>query len=196
MRRFIWGGGAVIAAMLLTGCGGGAPEPAPSSSPVDEPSSTPSEAPSEGPRVLTIPGSCDELVSIDDIHSIFGPAFVPIPYERGTGDPELDAFVDRGGISCIWGIPDSDAGAFALSAAPRATADDATQIAAWVAEGLSECPAFLDACFYEGIEDQVGTYHRAHVLVEGFELRAFATTTALDPLLQGIRAATDSMGHL
>lgn len=80
--------------------------------------------------------------------------------------------------------------------AERATATDQQQVDAWIAAGYVDCAPFLDACYYEDVLNELGEYWIVHALVEGYEMRVHATSTALDPLLVVARAAATSMGHV
>ncbi len=186
---------AVLAALAisLTGCRPG-PE-APSAGP--EPSTEASASPSASPAlVIAIPGSCEELVPIGVVHEQFAPDFESIPATLVDGGPVAQDFRSRGGLTCVWGIPNSDAGFVSLFVAERATATDAEQVGLWQVEGYPECPPFLDACHYEQVVDDFGEYWNAFILVEGFELRLQATTSSLDPMLVVARAASTSMGYV
>ncbi|MBB5632301.1 hypothetical protein BKA04_000524 [Cryobacterium mesophilum] len=183
----------------LAGCVGPVePSPPPSigAGASAEPSASGSASASPGGMRLTLPGDCSGLVPLDTIHSAFSPQFEPIEIAPGTGDPSAQDFIARDGLVCLWGIPNSDAGSVTVFVAPRATASDEQQVDAWRSAGYSECPPFLDACYYEDVHDEVGEYWTVHALVEGFELRVQATSTSLDPLLVVARAAATSMGYV
>lgn len=187
-----------IAAVTLSGC---VPEPvtptsSPSSSPSISraPSSTPSSTPeSEG---LVIPDDCNDLVALEVVHTQFSSAFESIFITANDGDPDAQDFAARNGLTCLWGIPNSDAGFLTVFVAERDPATDVLQVAEWQGAGYIEGPDFLDACWYEQDLNEIGEVWTAHVLVEGFELRINATSTALDPLLVVAREAATNMGYI
>lgn len=181
---------------LLAGCGG-APTPGtdPSASPIlDPPASSPTPEPSPSVAAVSLPADCASLVRTSVIQAEFGPSFVPIVLPS-PGSLEAQSFQDRGGLTCLWGIPQSGA-AMTVFAASRATATDAEQENAWRAAGYSECPPFLDACFFDVIDSEMGEYSTVHVLVAGFELEISGATEGIDPLLIIAREASNNMGYL
>ncbi len=191
---------AILAALAipLSGC---APEPvAPSTSPSPSPSvsSSPISTPSETPDVssLIIPDDCDEMVPISVVHDQFSPAFEPIFVTANDGDPAAQDFAARNGLTCLWGIPNSDAGFLTVFVAERDADSDADQVAEWQGAGYTECPPFLDECYYEDEVDEIGEVWTAHILVDGFELRVQATAVSLDPLLIVARSAATNMGYV
>lgn len=183
--------------LALAGCAA-EPADAPEVSPSPAASTpAPSASPSESVApALRIPGTCEDLVPLATIHSQFAASFEPIAYSPGVEDPDATSFVARGGLTCLWGIPNSDAGAVTVFAARRSTATDEQQVQSWRSAGYSECPPFLDACFYADTTDEIGEYWTVHALVGGIELRVQATSTSLDPLLVVARAAATSMGYV
>lgn len=187
-----------VLGIVLTGCVQVTVLPGASSEPSSSPSSSPSVSPSSTPDalVLVIPGSCDNLVALSVVHAQFATSFEPLPLMVVDGDPVAQDFVARGGLTCAWGIPNSDAGFVSVFVAERATASDADLVGQWQAAGYSECPPFLDACYSEVEINEIGQYWTAHVLVEGFEIRVMAASTSLDPLLVMARAAATSMGYV
>lgn len=189
----------LVVTVALAGCGPlgqPSPSPSPSSSASDEPTSSGSASASPSGMHLALPGDCAGLVPLDTIHSEFSPQFEPIAISSDTGDPSAQDFTARGGLICLWGIPNSDAGSVMVFAAPRATDSDEQQVDEWRSAGYSECPPFLDACYFEDVTNEIGEYWTVHALVEGFELRIQATSTSLDPLLVVARAAATSMGYV
>ncbi|GAA3741940.1 hypothetical protein GCM10022239_16940 [Leifsonia bigeumensis] len=185
-----------LLAIPLSGC---APEPVvPSTSPSPGVSSSPSPTPSETPDAasLVIPDTCDGLVSLDVVQAQFSSGFDPLPSSLTDSDPVAHDFAARGGLMCVWGIPNSDAGFLSVYVAARGPATDALQVTQWQAAGFSECPPFLDECYYEHTVDEIGEFWTVHILVEGFELRVQATATSLDPMLNIARAASTSMGYV
>ncbi|MEO6941453.1 MAG: hypothetical protein ABI238_07565 [Terrimesophilobacter sp.] len=167
--------------------------PSPSAS-VIIPSASPNPSATVSP--LTLPEDCSVLVSLTTIHTQFSSGFVPIYLAADLGDDTIQSFASRNGLTCLWGIPNSDAGYVKVFAAVRATATDDLQIAAWRSAGYLECPPFLDACFYEDVTNEIGEVWTVHALVEGFELRVEATSVSLDPLLAVARDAATSMGYV
>ena len=189
----------VVSLAVVVALAGCAPEaaPAPSTSPsasVTVPSASPSASPTV--KSLTLPEDCSVLVPLTTIHTEFYSGFVPIYLAADLGDDTIQSFASRNGLTCLWGIPNSDAGYVKVFAAVRATATDDQQIALWSSAGYSECPPFLDACFYEDVKNEIGEVWTVHALVEGFELRIEATSVTLDPLLVVARDAATSMGYI
>lgn len=157
----------------------------------------PVASPSESAApALRLPATCADLVPLATIHSQFAASFEPIPYSPGVEDLDATSFVARGGLTCLWGIPQSDAGAITVYAARRSTATDEQQAQSWRSAGYSECPPFLDACFFVDTTNEIGENWTVHALVGGIELRIQATSTSLDPLLVVARAAATSMGYV
>lgn len=182
--------------VALTGCGG-APTPAadPASTPAPSvPSSPPTVAPTAAGPVVALPADCASLVRTSAVQDLLGVEFVPIvlptPYS-----PDAQVFADRGGLVCMWGIPQSDA-SITVFAAPRATASDAEQENLWRTAGYSECPPFLDVCLLEVVPEDMGGYSSLHVLVAGFELEVAASVEEIDTLLILAREASNNMGYL
>lgn len=189
----------VIPAVLLVVLVGCTPEP--DASPVASPSaheSAPSDAPSPTPTPTTaqlvIPGGCEALVAIEVVHSEFSPQFGPKAFVLHPEDEVGQSFADRNGLNCLWTIPRSEA-FVGMHVAVRGPDSDAEQIAQWQSASLTECPAFLDACFYEQEETMVGTMWTVYALVDGFELRATTSAGSLDPLLALTREAAANMGY-
>ncbi|MEO7348330.1 MAG: hypothetical protein ABIW32_00475 [Terrimesophilobacter sp.] len=184
-----------VLALALTGCGGGTSpvaSPTPSSSSSD--SAAPTAAPSPSAPAVALPAGCESLVRTSAMQAQFGSDVVPIVLPS-PGSPVAQSFIDRGGLTCLWGIPQSDA-AITVYAAPRATATDEEQVNLWRTAGFSECPPFLDACFFEVINSELGEYRTVYVLVAGFELQVQAGTDGIDPLLIVAREASNNMGYL
>lgn len=184
--------------LALSGC---VPDPAPvatSPSPSPSVSASPSALPSTSPTgiQLVLPDSCDLLVPIEVIHTQFYSGFEPIFLIADQADEAAQSFSARNGLTCLWGIPNSDAGFVTVYAAVRETATDQQQVAAWQAAGFTECPPFLDACYYEDVTNEIGEVWTVHALVEGYELRIQASSVALDPLLVVARAAATGMGYV
>jgi hypothetical protein len=161
---------------------------------IPSPSVEPSASPTSSSLVL--PESCDALVPIEVIHTQFAPSFESIFLIADSADEAAQTFAARNGITCLWGIPNSDAGFVTVYAAVRGTDTDEEQADIWRGSGFEECPPFLDACFYEDVADEIGEVWTVHALVDGYELRVQATSTSLDPLLVVAREATDNMGYL
>ena len=184
------------AVLALSGCGPAGETPGTSPQPADPGPST-SASPSETPDTpaLVLPETCDSLVPIAWIRSAFGGSFQNIPYDASSGDPTAADFAARGGLACLWGIPNSDAGV-TLFVAERATPTDETQVAEWEAAGYQLGPDFLDACWFEQVSSEIGEMVTVHALVEGYELRAQGPGVEIDPYLSLIRQATDSMGYV
>ena len=186
----------LMTALALTGCAPDAETPGASPRPTDPgPSTSASPSGTPGASGLVLPGTCDDLVPIGWIRTAFGDSFESIPYDASSGDPVGADFAARGGLACIWGIPNSDAGV-PLFVAERATTTDEAQIAQWQAAGYRLGPDFLDACWFEQLSTALGEMVTVHALVEGYELRAQGLGEQLDPYLSLIRQATDSMGYL
>jgi hypothetical protein len=184
--------------LALAGCVP-APAPSPEESPTPSvvspaPSATASESPAA--PALEIPSNCADLVPLATIRAQFASSFEPIAFTPGWISPTTQDFIDRGGLVCLWGIPQSDAGALTAYVAERATATDEQQIDAWQAAGYLECPPFLDACFYESETFEFGEFWTVHTLVEGFEMNIQAISMSIDPLLVIARAMATSMGYL
>jgi hypothetical protein len=185
----------VLLLLVLSGC---APEPVPASPSPSPSTPAPSIEPSASPTGsrLVLPEDCDELVPLEVIHEQFSPAFEPIFLIADSGDADAQSFAARNGITCLWGIPNSDAGFVTVYAAVRGTDTDEQQVTAWRDAGFAECPPFLDACYFEDVADEIGEVWTAHVLVEGYELRVQATSNSLGPLLVVAREASTNMGYL
>lgn len=183
--------------LLLAGC---APEPvAPTSSMTPNPSvtATGTPKPTETPAAstLTIPDDCSELVPLSIVKEQFDPGFQSIFITANDGDPAAQDFASRNGLTCLWGIPNSDAGFLKVYVAERDSATDKEQVAEWKTAGYKECPKFLDACFVEEEMNEIGHVWTAHVLVDGFEMHIHATAASLDPLLVVARSAASNMGY-
>src|SRR5690606_18277627 len=129
------------------------------------------------------------------MHATYGPDFVPIPITDGMGSEDIEEYIARGGLACMWGLPASEYGV-TVFVAPRATATDEAQIALWEAAGYTLGPDFLDATYYELIVDDFGHHMSVWTLVEGFELKAHTTADTPDPLLIVLREATENMGYV
>ncbi len=181
--------------LTLAGC---APEPVvPSSTPtpsVTTPSPTPTASPS-GSK-LTLPEDCEILVPINVIHAQFSEQFESIYFAADLGGSSAQSFAARNGLTCLWGIPQSDAGSVTVFAAERATSTDAQQVSKWQTAGYTECPSFLDACYYEDVTNEIGEMWTVHALVDGIELQVQATSTSIDPLLVVAREAATNMGYV
>lgn len=189
--------GVAVASFALAGCSPGVPaeptvEPS-ASAPVS--SSEPSESPTAEPAGVSIPDSCGELVPIGWVHGQYGPDFEEIPIADGMGSEDVTQFRDRGGLACMWGLPASEYG-ITVFVAPRATATDADQVELWEAAGYSLGPDFLDATYFEHVVDDFGDHMTVWTLVEGFELKAHAPVSTVDPLLIILREATENMGYV
>lgn len=156
------------------------------------PSATPTAAPAVDELVL--PGDCASLVPTAVIQNEFGPNWVAINYAPHAEDFAGQDFVARGGLVCLWGIPNSGAGV-TVYVAERATATDLEQVTEWVSEGLMDCSPFLDACFSKITETEVDTMVEVHVLVEGFEMRIQGSASSIDPLLVFAQEAATNMGY-
>lgn len=184
-----------IVVFALVGCAPEAPvaTPDPTVSPsAEQPSSSPS-AP-EHEATVSLPGECETLVPLSIVHSDFSDNFESIAMDAASGDPVAQSFRDRNGLTCLWGIPNSDAGV-TLFVGERATSTDAEQVSQWSAAGYAECSAFLDACFHESGVDEVGAWQLLHALVDGYEIRVHGSSATLDPLLSLARTAATNMGH-
>ncbi|MBX3092146.1 MAG: hypothetical protein KF801_06515 [Cryobacterium sp.] len=185
----------IALALSLAGC---APEPlAPSPSPsasIPAPSETPSASPTG--IQLTLPDDCDVLVPLPVIQAQFASNFESIFMIADNGGPDAQSFAARGGLTCLWGIPNSDAGFVTVFAAQRLTDTDAEQVATWQADGDKECPPFMDACYFDDSHNEIGEVWTVHVLVEGFELEIQATSSSIDPLLVVAREAATNMGYI
>lgn len=184
--------------LTLTGCVP-TPEPPPEGSPgpsVTAPTPSPTVSASPAAPALKLPGSCAELVPLATVHAEFAPSFESIDLLPGWGGPVAQDFASRGGLVCVWGIPNSDAGALNLYVAERATATDEQQVDTWRSAGYSECPPFLDACYYQFESNEVGEFWTVHVLVEGYEMSIQATAETINPLLVAARAAATTMGYV
>ena len=186
----------LIAALALAGCAPAGETPG-ASAPAVDPGPSTSVSPSETPGTseLVLPETCDGLVPIAWIRTAFGGSFESIPYDASSGDPTAADFAARGGLACVWGIPNSDAG-ITLFVAERATPTDEAQVAEWQAAGYQLGPDFLDACWLEQVSSEIGEMVTVHALARGYELRAQGLGEQVDPYLSHIRQATDSMGYL
>ena len=191
----------IIPALVVAMLAGCTPQtPAPSASPSTSPSpgssaQTPSTAPTAAPTqaAVALPGSCDALVPLAVVQREFSPRFETIVIDASYGDPVAQDFMARGGITCLWGIPQSGAG-YTMYAAERATSTDAAQVAQWTAAGFTQCSEF-DACYYELASSEEGDFYTLHALVGGFELRAFSSAGGPDALMGVAIAAATSMGY-
>lgn len=190
-----------IAALALSGCapGEGAPpesesSPGTSSAPSTERTEKPDDGDEGEPASLVLPDNCSELVPIEWFQTELDSSFQEIPHDPSGGDPIAAEFTARGGLACLWGIPQSDAGVW-LVVAERAAASDAELVDEWRSAGLQECPPFLDACWFDAEETMLGDYVTVHALVEGYELRAEGFGDQPDPYMSLMRQATDSMGY-
>ena len=180
--------------VALAGCG--TPQ-APTSTPTGGASEpTPGTTPTPSPSVNTValPSECDSLVRTSVVREQFGENFELIALPSPSS-PDAQVFADRGGLTCLWGIPQSEA-SITVFAAQRATGTDEEQVKLWQAAGYSECPPFLDACFVDVVNNELGEYRTVHVLVAGFELQVQAGTDGIDPLLIIAREAANNMGYL
>ncbi len=184
-----------VVGVALTGCVQVTVLPGASTGPSSSPSSSPSDSPSPTPDPLVIPATCDALVPLSVVQAQFTAAFVTLPITLTDGDPVAQDFLARGGLVCAWGIPNSG-GWVSLYVAERATATDADLVGQWQAAGYTECLPFLDACYSEEESTEVGQLWSAHVLVDGFEMRAMTSAGSLDQLLVMARAAATSMGYV
>lgn len=187
----------VLALLALSACATG---PEPPSSPAPGPSSSdPAQAPAQTavPAVddLVLPGDCASLVPAAVIQREFGARWVAISYTPHAEDVVSQDFAARGGLVCLWGIPNSGAGV-TVHVAERATATDLEQVGVWASEGLTDCSPFLDACFADVSETMVGMTARLHVLVDGFEIRVQGSASSIDPLRVFAREAADNMGYV
>lgn len=188
--------GVAVSSFALAGCSPSepaGPSPEPSSSPTAAPTSSPS--PTAGPAAVSIPDSCGELVPIEWIHAQYGNDFEEIPITSGMGSADVEDFRSRGGLACMWGLPASEFGV-TIFVAPRATSSDAEQVAEWEAAGYTLGPDFLDATYYQHAVDDFGDHMTVWTLVEGFELKAQAGISTVDPLLIILREATENMGYV
>lgn len=191
---------AIPLVLLLTGCIQiNLPESPPQQTSSNPPTVAPTESstPTAEPVSLRIPETCGELVRLGVIQSQVSSHFVEIPVHLGPeGSPRANAFVSRGGIACQWGIPNSDAG-MVVYVAPSKTPTVDGFSAVQVAGGLSECPPFLDACFYKDESAELGVdFTSAEILVEGFEIYIGIGTTDLNKLLNVAREAATNMGYV
>lgn len=187
-----------IIALPLTGCiTVNLPEPGSSGTPSPSSVASSTPEPSSTPVALAIPSSCTDLVPLATIREQFWPSFEYIPIDAGWGGPETIEFRNRGGLICLWGIPQSDAGSVSVYVAPL-DVPDATKLAGWQSAGYSECPPFLDGCYWEQIffEEVGATYTTIHVLVGGFEMRVEAVGDSINPLMETARAAATGMGYV
>lgn len=185
-----------LIALPLSGCITiNVPTPPVSESPT--PSDTPVASPGPtGPPVLTLPASCTDLVPLSLVREQFWPSFEYIPVEPGWGGPEVAEYQERGGLVCLWGIPQSDAGSVWVFVAPLYD-PMSSKLAEWQAAGLSECPPFLDGCYWEQVDyEEYGVFSEVHAVVSGFELRVQGMSESIDPLMVVARAAATSMGYV
>ena len=189
----------VIPAVLIALLAGCTPQtPAPSQNPTSSPSaSTPapaptSAAPTQSPVALV--DSCDSLVALDVVQREFSPHFVSIPIGAEYGDPVAQAFLNDGGLICLWGIPQSGAG-FTMYVAEGIAGSDSEQASAWAAAGYTQCAEF-DVCYYESETNEEGSFWTLHALAGGFELRVFAQSGSLDPLMAVAHEAATNMGYI
>ena len=186
-----------LLALTLTGCGtvqAPTPSPVPSSS-ASTPTSSAAPAASPAANALVLPGDCVSLVPTSVVQGEFGTNWVPISYTPQAEDVVGRDFAARGGLVCLWGIPNSGAGMTVL-VAERATATDQEQVAEWASAGLTECSPFLDACFSRVFETEVDMMAELRVLVEGFEIRIQGSSSTIDPLRVLAREAATNMGYV
>lgn len=188
----------VVPAVLMLALAGCAPEPVvPTTTPVPTFSTpTPTPTASAAGSQLALPEDCDVLVPIAFIHSQFHESFTSMYFAADLGGSAAQSFAARDGLTCLWGIPDSDAGYVTVFAAERGTETDAQQVAQWRAAGYSECPPFMDECYFEETTDEIGEVWTVHVLVDGFELQVQATASSMDLLLVTAREAATNMGYV
>ena len=188
----------VVPAVLILVLSGCAPEPVvPSSTPtpsVTTPSATPTATPSVSS--LALPEDCEAFVPLPVIHKQFSEQFESIYFAADLGDSSAQSFAARDGLTCAWGIPQSDAGYVLVFAAERETATDAQQVAKWQSAGYTDCSPFLDACYSQNIPSETGVTMAVHLLLKGFEVRIEATTTSLDPLMVVAGEVAKNMGYV
>lgn len=187
----------VVLLVALAGCTSnsvGQPNPSVSSSST---APAPSSEPTAGPTTaaVALPASCEALVSTATIQREFSPSFNPTPYVAHPENTLGQEFTDRGGLICLWSIPQSE-GFVAIYVAERATATDADQIAAWRGAGFADCSPLVDACFFEEEETMVGMMSTVYTLAGGFELRLRTSAGSLSPLRAVVQEAATNMGYV
>jgi hypothetical protein len=131
-----------ILALVLVGCAADAAPPAAAPQPTRTPSAEPTATPSPTPREFTMPKKCagiapesrltvfddEEMVLLGGPDGAFGNDFLTDP------TPEEQV----GGISCMWGYPDSDFSSVTISVAPVLPAVRAEIMADFESQGLNE----------------------------------------------------------
>ncbi|MCC7127438.1 MAG: hypothetical protein IT192_01295 [Microbacteriaceae bacterium] len=181
--------------LALAGCTPAAPPTGPAASPSGDSSPSASADPSPSPAALQLPASCDALVPLATIREQLGSAFVAQPLDLSTADPEATDFAERGGLTCLWVIPNSGGGVMVF-VAERAAPSDEYLTNQWTDLGMSECPPFLDACYWQDDSGETGGYYTVRTLVEGFEMRISGSAGSIDPLMVIARAAATSLGYV
>ncbi len=180
--------------LALAGCTPAAPPADPPAGPGDSSPSKPAD-PSTDPAALKLPTSCDALVPLATIREQLGDAFVAQALDLSTADPEATDFAERGGLTCLWVIPNSGAGLMVF-VAERAAPSDEFLTNQWTDLGMTECPPFLDACYWQDDSGETGGYYTVRTLVEGFEMRISGSADGIDPLMVIARAAATSLGYV
>ena len=126
--------------VLVTGCAAEKNAATPSDPPTTAP--TPSTTPSSTPEVLGMPAVCADLLPTSRLDAFAGDGLVLLGGPDGLyGDdylidqtPEQEA----GGITCIWGPPDTEISTVTVSIAPLDASSRASTIASLTEQGLNE----------------------------------------------------------
>ena len=187
----------VALVLPLAGCVTITVPPAPASpSPSSSPAASATPEPSPTP-VLAIPASCADLVPLDVIHTQYSTNFELIDTSAGWGGPVADEFTSRGGIVCVWGIPNSDAGAAVVYLAPLDVSAAAKE-ASWQAAGYTPCPTAAGVCYskQEHFDELDATFTTVYEIFADYEIQVEANAVTLDQLLITAKAAMVSTGYV
>jgi hypothetical protein len=142
----------VVLALTLAGCTAQAEPPAAAPAPVGTASAEPTPTPAADARVFTMPEECaditpasrltvfneDAMVLLGGPGGVFGSDFLSDP----TPEESL------GGISCMWGYPDSDFSSVTVSVAPMLPATRSDVLESFASQGLNEEQIGTATLFY------------------------------------------------
>ncbi len=144
MRHVIPIATVITVAALLVGCTSSAPSPTPTGTSTPTPTTTPSETPEPTTTTTAAPvdplaGTCDELLSPDQVASLFSPIaesrgniYVPGGGGRASTEVDILALMPEPGRHCTWVVPDSEGGL--IVSILRANAATRAAVAAETAE--------------------------------------------------------------
>ena len=132
----------VVAAIgiLLTGCSSEQNAATPS----DSPTATPSESstPTSAPELFTMPTVCADLLPKSRLDAFAGDGLVLLGGPDGLYGNEYlaDTTPEQqvGGITCIWGPPDTEISSVTVSIAPLGVSSRASTISSLTDQGLNE----------------------------------------------------------